>query len=96
MGYIELMHLDGQGTLDEIVMYFPKHDIYILDINTISEWVVVVKPNGNVYATFEKIDDDDGTPNVYQLYDTNYDNVKFSEVAHLWADTTTKIQGSDN
>ena len=89
MGFLELMHLDGQGTLDEIVMYFPNHNIYILDINTISEWVVVVKPNGNVYATFEKIDDD-GTPDVYQLYDTNYD-VKFAEVAHLWGNTITKI-----
>ena len=90
MGYLELMYLDGQATLDEIMMYFPNHSIYILDINTISEMVVVVKPNDDVYVTFEKIDDDDGTPDVYQVYDTNYD-VKFSEVAHLWADTITKL-----
>lgn len=93
MGYLQLMYLDGQATLDEIKMYFPNHNIYILDINTIYEMVVVVVPNGNIEVTFEKINDNDGTPDVYQVYDTNYDNVPFDEVAHLWADTITKIQG---
>ena len=91
-----MIHLDGQATLDEIVMHFPSHNIYILDINTISEMVVVVDTNGNVHITFEKIEDDDGTPDVYQVYDTNYDNVKFAEVARLWSDTIMKIQGGTN
>ena len=70
-------------TLDHIVAYYPNHDIYILDANTTSEMVVVVTPNGNVDITFEKID---GT---YQVYDTNYDNVKFAEVAWHWGNTVT-------
>jgi hypothetical protein len=91
MGYLELMYLDGQATLDEIMMYFPNHNIYILDADTISEMVVVVAPNGDVCVTFEKIDDDDGTPDVYQLYDTNYD-VKFDEVVRLWSNTVKEVR----
>ena len=71
-------------TLHQILSDYPNHNIYILDINTITELVVVVKPNGNVYATFEKVNE------TYQVYDTNYDNVKFAEVAYLWGDTITK------
>jgi hypothetical protein len=83
MGYLELMYLDGQATLDELRMYFPNYNIYILD----AELVVVVRTNGNVLVTFEKLEDD-----VYQVYDTNYDNVKFAEVAHLWGDTIKEVQ----
>ena len=93
---MEQFNPDGQATLDELRICFDGYNIYILDIGTITELVVVVEPNGNVYATFDKIDDNDGTPDVYQVYDTNYDNVKFAEVARLWGDTITKIQGGNN
>ena len=85
-------HPDYQATLDEILAAFSGHTIYGLDHN---EYVCIVDSLGNVYATFESIgyEEDDGTPDVYQLYDMNYDNVKFAEVAHLWADTITKLQG---
>ena len=86
---------DGQATLDEILIHFRGYSIYHLDANTTTELIAIVRPNGNVLITFEPIgyEDDDGTPDVYQVYDTYYDNVKFSEVAHLWADTITKLQG---
>jgi hypothetical protein len=85
--------IDGQATIDEIRMYFNNHNIYLLDANTTAELIVVVAPNGNVLVTFEPIgyEDDDGTPDVYEVYDTNYDDVKFSEVARLWADTIIKL-----
>ena len=70
-------------TLDQILATYPNRNIYILDANTVSELVVVVEPNGNVLITFEKIDD------AYQVYDTYYDNVKFSEVAWYWGNTVT-------
>ena len=91
MGYLALMYLGSQATLDEIMVYFPNHNIYTID----SDFVVVVAPNGNVCATFESIgyEDDDCVPDVYELYDTNYDNVNFAEVAHLWGNKITKIQG---
>ena len=70
-------------TLDQICTVYPNHSIYILDINTASEMVVVVASNGNVLITFEKID------GAYQVYDTYYDNVKFNEVAWHWGNTIT-------
>lgn len=94
MGYIELMHLDGQATLDEILTYFHCYNVYAIDLNTITELIVVTDKNDNVYATFDRLDeDDDGTPTTYQLYDANYDDVKLVEVAYLWGDTITKLQG---
>lgn len=81
--------IDGQATLDEILIHFRGYHIYGLDGNAD---IVVVESNGNVLITFELIDcENDGTPDVYQVYDTNYDDVKFSEVAHLWADAVTKL-----
>ena len=95
MGYIGLMCLGGQATLDEILTYFHCYDVYAIDINKVTELIIVAKKNGNVVATFETIgyEDDDCTPDVYELYDTNYDNVKIAEVAHLWGGTITKLQG---
>lgn len=80
---------DGQATLAEIMLCFDGYDIYILDANTSIEMIAVVDTNGYLLVTFELLEDDDGTPDVYQVYDTNYDNVKFAEVARLWADTIT-------
>ncbi len=83
---------DGQATLDEIIEAFSGYKIYRIDAFSKQEMVVVVEPAGNVYVTFELVDDnDDGTPDVYQVYDTNYDNVKFKEVAFLWADTVKRV-----
>ena len=84
---------DGQATLNEILTHFDGHSVYQLDADTTTELVAVVAPNGNVLVTFEPLEDDDndGTPKVYQVYDTNYDNVLFSEVAYLWADTVVKL-----
>ena len=76
---------DYQATLDEILTAFKGYTIYGFDDNT---YICIVDSLGNVYATFESIGYD-----VYQVYDMDYDNVKFAEVAHLWADTITKIQG---
>ena len=83
---------DYQATLDEILAAFKGDTIYGLDDNT---FICVVDSLGNVYATFESIgyEEDDGTPDVYQVYDMEYDDVKFAEVAHMWADTITKLQG---
>lgn len=80
-----LFNLNVGLTLDHITAGYPNHDIYILDINTTSELVVVVAPNGNVQITFEKIGD------TYQVYDTDYDNVKFVEVAWIWGDTVIHL-----
>lgn len=80
-----------QATLDEILMAFNGYTIYGLDNNT---FICVVDSLGNVCATFESIGY--GTPNVYEVYDMNYDDVKFAEVAHLWGDTITKLQGGNN
>lgn len=86
--------MDNRVTLDEILAAFPNNTVYCLDEDTISEMIVVVDKNGYVYVTFEVMDyESDGTPNVYQVYDTHYDHIKFTEVAYLWADTVTKIQG---
>lgn len=74
-------------TLNAIRGKFSHSDysIYRLDADTPSEMIVVVNFDGNVLVTFEPID------GVYQVYDDCYYNVKFSEVAHLWADTITKL-----
>lgn len=81
------------ATLNEIIMYFDDHRVYRLDADTTTELVVVVDLNGYVLVTFEPVDDNnDSTPKVYQVYDTNYDNVLFSEIAYLWADVVVKLQ----
>lgn len=80
-----------QATLDEILTAFNGHKIYGLDENT---FICVLDANDNVLVTFESIgyDDDDCVPDLYEVYDFNYEDVKFAEVAHLWGDTITKIQ----
>jgi hypothetical protein len=52
---------DGQGTLAEIQLYFHDYDIHVKDD------ILVVERNGKVYVTFKLLDDNDGTPDVYQL-----------------------------
>lgn len=93
MKMMMVTHPDYQATLDEILEAFKGDTVYGLDHNT---FICIVDSLGNVYATFESIgyEEDDGTPDVYQLYDMNYD-VKFAEVAHLWSNSSpiTKIQG---
>ena len=83
---------DYQATLDEILTAFKGDTVYFLGDNT---FIFIVDSLGNVYATFESIgyEEDDGTPDVYQVYDMEYDDVKFSEVAYLWGNKITKLQG---
>ena len=92
MTLMQITTPDCQATLDEILFAFKGHKIYGLDNNT---FICVLDANDNVFVTFESIgyEEDDGTPDVYEVYSMDYDNVKFAEVAHLWGDTITKIQG---
>ena len=72
-------------TLADIYVWFHDYRIYILDEGTITEFVVIVDVDGYVFVTFERIDD------LYQVYDTNYDKVRFASVALSWGDTVTEL-----
>lgn len=86
---MQFLSYDNRATLDEICQYFggEGYDIYQLDAGTQTTMLVIVDINGDVFATFEPTEED---PCLYRVYDLDYD-VKFSEVAHLWADTITTL-----
>lgn len=75
---------NNQATLDEILSVFAKHTIYGIDNN---ETICVLNHDGTVYATFEV--EENG---LYEIYDMDYDNMAFADIAHLWGDAVTKLQ----
>ena len=77
---------DHQTTLNEILSVFADHTIYSIDNN---ETIVVLNHDGTVYATFEL--EDNG---MYEIYDMNYDDVAFAEIAHLWGNAVRKLQNA--
>lgn len=77
---------DYQTTLNEILSVFANHTIYGIDNN---ETIVVLNHDGTVYATFEL--EDNG---MYEIYDMNYDDVAFAEIAHLWGNAVRKLQNA--
>ncbi len=92
---MQFLSHDNRATIDEICQYFggEGYDIYHLDVHTTTEMLVIVDVNDDVFVTFEPTEED---TSLYRVYDLDHD-VKFSEVAHLWADTITKLtQGGEH